>query len=100
MHTIERKIGRRILIVMTMGIFLLLFVSPWLWVGDGKEDVVESRFFNGRENEIFKYPIEGCKKTCDGSCYKIEWVPFGVRVSACSEDSYFVSFWRQKFYIQ
>ncbi len=89
--------GKYISVIVLSGI-IFLFIAPWLWI-DGGENILESRFFRGREAEIFKNLIDDCKIKCDGSCYKIDWVPFGIRVSACSEDYYFISFWGQRFYI-
>ncbi|MFA6549945.1 MAG: hypothetical protein WCT36_01150 [Candidatus Gracilibacteria bacterium] len=76
--------------------FVLAFSAPWLWIDNG-EDIMENRFFRGNDEENFKKQKNTCD--CDGSCLNVKWVPFGVKVDACAEDYYFVSFWGQRFYI-
>lgn len=74
---------------------ILAFLAPWLWLDNG-ENIMESKFFRGRETEVFKKPKQTCD--CDGSCLGVQWVPFGAKVDACAEDYYFISFWGQRFY--
>lgn len=57
---------------------------------------MESTFFRGNDAQNFKKPKNTCE--CDGSCINVKWAPFGVKVDACSEDYYFISFWGQRFY--
>lgn len=94
-----KKRRKQLLVVGAIIVILVLFASPWLWIDNG-ERLIESDFFQGKEVNLFQKPIESCKDSCDGSCYRVKWVPFGVRVSACSEDWYFVTFWGQRFHVE
>ncbi len=93
-----KNIFRTIIIVFASILLILIFIAPWLWI-DGGEDLLESRFFRGREAEIFSKFDDDCRSGCDGSCYKIKWVPFGVKVNACSIDYYYVPFYGGEFYV-
>jgi hypothetical protein len=80
-------------------VFALVFAAPWLW-NDNGEDIMESRFFRGNDSENFKKPKENKEDChCDGSCINVKWAPFGVKVDACADDYYFISFWGQRFYM-
>jgi hypothetical protein len=100
--TLRKKMSVRKKLLISWGIFvgLLFFAAPWLWIDNG-EDVIENKFVHAGLDEkvIFKKHLPECRRLCDGSCYRVKWVPFGVKVSACTADYYFVSFWGQKFYI-
>jgi len=88
-------------------LFVVFFFAPWLWLDFG-EDILESRFFKGRDDVNFQKIKPQCNKyvreikgelLCDGSCTVVKWVPFGVKVDSCSEDYYFISFWGQRYYV-
>ena len=84
-----------IIIIIGVCLFALAFTAPWLWIDNG-EDIMESRFFRGNDEENFKKPKNTCD--CDGSCLNVEWKPFGAKVDACAEDYYFISFFGKRFY--
>lgn len=78
----------------------LLCWAPWV-NSDGGEDLIESDFFRPakttqEQQSLFKRPKAGCD--CDGSCIATQWAPFGAKVSSCSYDYYYVTFWGQHIY--
>jgi len=85
-----------IISIVAVSLSALAFTAPWLWLDNG-EDIMESQFFRGNDPVNFKKPKGTCD--CDGSCINVKWVPFGVKVDACSDDYYFISFWGQRFYM-
>ncbi len=88
---------KKIIISISIIIVAIAFTAPWLWFDNG-ENIKESNFFRRNDSENFKIIKDNCD--CDGSCLNVQWVPFGAKVDACSEDYYFISFWGQKFYIE
>lgn len=86
-----------IISIVAVLLFALAFTAPWLWLDNG-EDIMESSFFRGNDEQNFKKPIN--TDGCDGSCLNVKWVPFGVKVDANAEDYYFISFLGQRFYIE
>ncbi len=84
------------MIISAVVLFALAFTAPWLWMDNG-EDIMESKFFRNNNEINFQKPKNTCE--CDGNCINVKWVPFGVKVDACAEDWYFISFWMQRFHM-
>lgn len=78
-------------------IFALLFFTPWMWMMDNGEDIIERYYLAGLYDEPNALPATG---ECG---IWVAWAPFGVKVYGCGEKSqqknhYYLSFWGQWFY--